>query len=118
MATLVGTWRPSCENGVILSHFESFLTSNYCDQIIVMMTRFTSDAHAQVMGLGFVEDWADHPSFKLMMKMDGILSGKQKKVVFSLFSGVTHPFSDRVLRLAWDRGWLPRTPETFRAKLD
>ena len=37
---------------------------------------------------------------------------------FSLFSGVTHPFSDRVLRLAWDRGWLPRTPETFRAKLD
>ena len=53
-----------------------------------MMTRFTSDAHAQVMGLGFVEDWADHPSFKLMMKMDGILSGKQKKVVFSLFSGV------------------------------
>ena len=53
-----------------------------------MMTRFTSDAHAQVMGLGFVEDWADHPTFKLMMKMDGILSGKQKKVVFSLFSGV------------------------------
>eukprot|EP01045_Picozoa_sp_COSAG04_P008173 COSAG04_NODE_447_length_14267_cov_17.958569_10_plen_416_part_00 len=57
-------------------------------QMIFMMTRFTSDAHAQVMGLGFVEDWADHPSFKLMMKMDGILSGKQKKVVFSLFSGV------------------------------
>ena len=29
---------------------------------------------------------------------------------FSLFSGITHPLTDRLLQLAWKRGWMPRTP--------
>jgi hypothetical protein len=37
---------------------------------------------------------------------------------FSLFSGVTHPLTDRLLAWAWDSGVMPRTPETDRAKLD
>jgi hypothetical protein len=37
---------------------------------------------------------------------------------FSLFSGVTHPLTDRLLALAWKHGWLPPTPETYRAKRD
>ena len=36
---------------------------------------------------------------------------------FSLFSGVTHPFTDRLLQLAWTHGWLPLTPETHRVNL-
>lgn len=37
---------------------------------------------------------------------------------FSLFSGVTHPLTDRLLAWAWDAELMPRTPETDRAKLD
>ena len=37
---------------------------------------------------------------------------------FSLFSGVTHPLTDRLLAWAWDAAVIPRTPETDRAKLD
>jgi hypothetical protein len=37
---------------------------------------------------------------------------------FSLFSGVTHPLTNRLLGWAWEAGWLPRTPETERAKMD
>ena len=36
---------------------------------------------------------------------------------FSLFSGITHPFTDRLLKLAWQQGWLPPTPESHRVKL-
>lgn len=43
--------------------------------------------------------------------------GKHDKS-FSLFSGVTHPLTDRLLEWAWGAGLLPRTPETDRAKLD
>jgi hypothetical protein len=37
---------------------------------------------------------------------------------FSLFSGVTHPLTDRMLCWAWEAGLLPRTPESNRAWLD
>ena len=34
---------------------------------------------------------------------------------FSLFSGVTHPLTDRLLRCAWDSKLLPRTPDAWRS---
>jgi hypothetical protein len=57
-------------------------------QIVTMFTRMLSDPHAQIMGVAMAEDWEGHPPFKLMMKLDGIQTSKQKKEVFALFQGV------------------------------
>lgn len=46
-----------------------------------------SDPHVQIMGLHMGEDWINSPPMKLMMKMDNIMTTRQKKVVFSLFHG-------------------------------
>jgi hypothetical protein len=55
----------------------------YCAAIRQMLHTYTtllSDPHFQIKGLYVVEDYEDAPSLRQMLKADGLMTTKQKKV--------------------------------------
>lgn len=115
-------------------HFVVHALLAACGVTSPTFTVYTVSAAALGCSCGFVHNAAHRrrhgleiAAFIWLMQEIGLLlhpdvhaghhQGKHDKS-FSLFSGVTHPLTDRLLAWAWDTGLLPRTPETDRAKLD
>ena len=57
--------------------------------MMAMFGRMLSDPHAQVLGIAVCHDWAaPRPPMRLMMRLDSIMTIKQKRIVFGLFQDI------------------------------